>query len=80
MSNQQRTVRELTPAIGAEVNVRFESPVIRCTVLDAKSAWGKVRLEVAPMSGTGAQWVELERLVATTQAELGAALKCSDIN
>jgi hypothetical protein len=69
----RHTVRELTPAIGAQVGVRFEDLVIACKVCDAKNSYGKVRLLVVPVMGAGAQWVELSRLAAvSTQAELEA--------
>ena len=64
----QRTCRELTPAVGASVRVRFESLTIDCTVVDAKNSWGQVRLLVQPVAGTGAQWIEMGRLVAATAA------------
>ena len=64
MTTTQKTVRELTPAIGARVSVRFESLTIACTVLDAKNTWNKVRILVQPVAGQGEQWIELGRLVA----------------
>lgn len=59
---QQRTVRQLFPAIGTTVSVQFESIQVQCVVTDAKNAYGKVRLFVTPVAGTGEQWIELERL------------------
>ena len=68
MTNRtQQTVRELTPALGATVLVRFEDLTIECNVADVKNSWGKVRLLVEPLAGKGQQWVELGRLV---QADL----------
>ena len=61
----QQTVRELVPAIGATVGVRFESLIIDATVVDAKNSWGKVRLLIRPAAGVGEQWIELNRLCAT---------------
>lgn len=58
------TAREMIPALGATVLVRFEQLQILCTVLDVKNAWGKPRLLITPDSrnSTGQQWVELERV------------------
>ena len=61
----RQTVRDLTPAIGTTVGVRFESLIIDAVVVDAKNSWGKVRLLVRPAAGVGEQWIELNRLVAT---------------
>jgi hypothetical protein len=69
-SNYRNTVRDLTPAIGASVRVRFEGLAIDATVIDATSVWGKVRLLVQPVAGDGRQWIELGRLVATEPAEV----------
>jgi hypothetical protein len=71
MTNQttQRTVRQLTPAVGASVRVRFEDLTIECKVMDAKNSYGKVRLLVQPVAGTGLQWIELGRLVAAESAQ-----------
>jgi len=55
------TTKMMTPAIGQVVNVRAESWTIPMTVVDAKSAWGQVRLLVRPLRGTGEAWVELSR-------------------
>jgi hypothetical protein len=63
-TNTQRTARELTPAIGATVLVRFEQLTIEARVLDAKNTWNKVRLLIRPIAGGGEQWIELSRLVA----------------
>jgi hypothetical protein len=62
--NQRNTATELIPAVGARVLVRFEDLRIRCTVIDAKNSWGKVRLLVTPYEGYGAKWIELGHLVA----------------
>jgi len=56
------TAREMLPAIGQTVRVGFETLTIDCQVLDVKSAYGKIRLCVAPIAGIGSQWVELSRL------------------
>lgn len=58
----QQTVKQMMPAIGASVLVRFESLTVVCIVLDAKNSWGKVRLQIEPILGQGSQWVELERV------------------
>jgi hypothetical protein len=60
--NGARTVQEMQPAIGAAVLVQFESLSVRCIVSDAKSAYGRVRIQVQPESGQGSQWVELSRI------------------
>lgn len=64
MNSNRQTVRELIPAIGAHVAVRFESIEIKCRVLDAKNAYGKVRLLIEPISGNGSQWIELSRVAS----------------
>ena len=62
MPNPAITYHDMTPAIGARVSVQFESVRVFCTVLNVKSSYGRVRLLVAPESGTGEQWVEVSRL------------------
>jgi hypothetical protein len=56
------TCKEMSPAIGQTVLVRFEEILINCTVRNVKSSYGRTRLLVSPMSGSGEQWVELPRV------------------
>jgi hypothetical protein len=56
------TAREMIPALGAHVLVRFESLTVECWVKDVKNAWGKPRLLIVPVVGSGEQWVELGRV------------------
>ena len=56
------TCNEMLPAIGQTVMVKFESLMLDCQVLDVKSSYGRIRLNVAPISGQGTQWVEISRL------------------
>ena len=70
------TAREMIPALGAHVLVRFESLTVECWVKDVKNSWGKPRLLIVPVVGSGEQWVELGRVTipATTcnwQTETG---------
>ena len=57
------TCLDMQPAIGASVSVRFEDLTIACTVRNVKNSWGKPRLLVTPVSGSGGQWVELTRVI-----------------
>jgi hypothetical protein len=65
------TAREMMPALGARVLVRFESLRIECTVKDVKNSWGQARLLVVPVAGTGEQWVEMGRIRAEAAPGLG---------
>jgi hypothetical protein len=81
----QHTARQLAPAIGAEVLVRFESVNIACTVVDAKNSWGQVRLLIQPVAGKGQQWIELGRLVDLVQVaawtlQASACPRCSRVH
>mgnify|MGYP001616050148 CR=1 len=57
-----QTARQMLPAIGQSVTVRCESLHVACTVEDVKNSYGRNRLLVRPLSGSGQQWVELERV------------------
>jgi hypothetical protein len=61
-SSSAMTCKDMIPAIGATVAVRFEDLTIACTVSDVKISWGKPRLLIRPVSGVGQQWVELSRV------------------
>ena len=56
------TAAKMSIAIGQTVNVRVESWTIPMKVIDAKSAWGNIRVEVEPLNGTGRAWIELSRI------------------
>ena len=57
------TTTEMMPVIGQIVVLRCESMEVHCKVTDVKHVWGKARLLVTPMAGTGEQWVELGRVI-----------------
>ena len=57
------TAAQMHPAIGQIVNVRTDNWIIPMKVIDAKSAWGNIRVEVEPLNGTGRAWIELSRIV-----------------
>ena len=56
------TAQEMLPAIGATVMVACESLNVACRVQDVKTSWGRARLLVRPLTGTGEQWVEMSRV------------------
>lgn len=56
------TARQMYPAIGTLVAVRFESLEVNCYVTDVKSAYGEVRLKVKPVVGAGDQWITMSRV------------------
>lgn len=55
------TATEMIPAVGQRVMVRCDELNVDCKVIDVKTAWGKPRLLVAPVAGSGQQWVSLDR-------------------
>lgn len=56
------TANEMTPAIGATVELSADGLYVACTVADVKFSWGKPRLLVRPIAGRGERWVELSSL------------------
>lgn len=58
------TCKDMQIAIGAIVAVRFESLLIRCEVLDVKTAYGNARVFITPSTGAGSQWVDVSRISA----------------
>jgi hypothetical protein len=56
------TAREMLPAIGAHVFVRFESLTVECWIKDVKNSYGKPRVLITPVVGSGEQWVEMGRV------------------
>lgn len=80
------TALKMLPAIGAHVHIRFESLTVECWVKDVKSSWGKPRLLIVPVVGTGEQWVELGRvavhapLVAGTREDFAGFPTLQDVS
>ena len=60
------TAKAMIPAVGQRVSVSMESLTVTCEVLDCKSSYGRVRLLVAPLAGSGSQYVEMSRVSAAT--------------
>lgn len=56
------TVQTMQSMIGKIVELRFEYLSVSAEVIDAKSSYGKVRLLVKPVSGSGQQWIEESRI------------------
>lgn len=56
------TCKEMLPAVGATVLVACDSLNVACRVADVKTAWGRARLLVQPITGNGEMWVELSRV------------------
>jgi len=52
---------ELVRLLGTTVLVRFDALSFECAVIDAKSAYGRIRLLVQPVSGCGQTWIEQNR-------------------
>jgi hypothetical protein len=63
------TCKDMLPAIGSRVAVRFEDLTIACTISDVKISWAAPRLLITPVSGVGQQWVELSRVVIQSSRE-----------
>ena len=58
------TAKEMIPTIDQDVLVNFDQIDVACIVRDVKSSYGRVRLLVEPVAGSGRQWVETSRLRA----------------
>jgi hypothetical protein len=58
------SVKEMAELIGRHMSVSFESVAITCKVIDLKMAYGRPRLLVAPVAGSGQQWIETSRVLA----------------
>lgn len=62
------TAKQMIPAIGQRVLVRFEDLQIECRVQDVKQSYGRIRLLIVPVSGTSNQWVEMQRVSLLTDS------------
>ena len=69
----KHTASKMIVAVGQIVNVRVESWTIPMRVVDAKSAWGNIRVEVEPVNGEGRAWIELSRIVTPANSRALAA-------
>jgi len=60
----QVSARELVALIGQTAELRCESGALSVAVLitDAKSAYGRTRVLVSPVSGSGEIWADLDRV------------------
>lgn len=57
------TANQMQPAIGETIAIRLESLTVNVRVMDAKTAWGNVRLLVRPCMGEGETWIDCSRVV-----------------
>lgn len=56
------TANEMIPAVGQLVLVRMEQVTVQCQVMNVKHVYGRTRLQIHPVCGTGLQWVECDRV------------------
>lgn len=56
------TALEMMQAVGKVELIAFDEVLVQCEIIDAKTAWNRVRLLVRPVSGSGQQWVECGRV------------------
>ena len=56
------TVAQLASLIDSSVMVRFGEMLFSCKVINSKMSYGHVRLQVRPISGSGLQWIQIDRL------------------
>lgn len=74
----QHTAKQMMPAIGSMVAVRFDAFEVTMVVEDAKSQWGTVRLQVRPLAGEGLAWIDVSRVVRVIeQQSAGRAIVCA---
>ncbi|MGA2890332.1 MAG: hypothetical protein ABSE51_19990 [Terracidiphilus sp.] len=64
------TCTTMMPALGATVTVRFQQLHLNCTVKDIKNSYGQPRLLIAPISGSGEQWIEMGRIVNPSRSNV----------
>lgn len=72
----QPTTAQLAGCIGRKVLLIHGQMRFTVEILDAKIAYGKVRVQVAPVSGMGMQWVEFGGL-EPLQQWLGESVRTS---
>ena len=60
------TAKQMHVAIGQQVNIKMESLQVTCEVKDVKNSYGRVRLLVFPLCGSGEQWIEMSRVTSLT--------------
>ena len=58
-------IKEMAKLIGTEVLIRTESWNVPMWIQDVKETYGKVRLLVTPVHGSGAAWVDESRVRGT---------------
>ena len=58
------TVQEMDPALGQNATLETDRLFVDVKILDCKVSYGQERCLVAPLSGSGRQWVSVDRLSA----------------
>ena len=63
--------KQLLKILDKEYDYAINNLCIRCTVEDFKYSYGKLRLQITPVEGTGQTWVEpnIEQLQALLQTD-----------
>jgi hypothetical protein len=58
---------EMQQLINQHVYLPTDGLLVECVVKDAKQAYGKLRVQVVPISGIGETWVDASRVRPLTQ-------------
>lgn len=53
---------ELSKSIGLTGQLQSDRLTVSVRILDAKTAYGSIRYQVSPISGTGSVWVDSSRV------------------
>lgn len=69
------TAKQMVPAIGQEtlIHTGIAGLEVSVVVRDVKTAYGNIRLLVAPKDGRGQAWVDLTRVV---RGHVSSELEC----
>tara|TARA_Y100000310_G_scaffold225593_1_gene227600 strand:- start:558 stop:761 length:204 start_codon:yes stop_codon:yes gene_type:complete len=65
------TARESAAYIDRTGHLRCDDLSVDVLVVDARQVWDRVDVKVTPVSGTGEQWVSLERVTLSDGREPG---------
>ncbi len=60
------TATEMIPTLGQIILARFEQIGVECEVVDVRSSYGRIQLQIRPTDGTGCQWIDKQRASRVT--------------
>lgn len=62
-TERQMSVKEMIALVGKTGTYTFDGMHVEVTIEDAKESWGRLLVQIVPVSGAGSKWTPVENVL-----------------